>query len=92
MPPIKTAFLRREKELQEFLNETSWKNVRMLSDDKVELYDAQGTHWIVQRNLNFHTTPPRVWKEEEEIIQPQECWNPSISSVEWLRMTMKKLN
>jgi hypothetical protein len=88
MPPIKTAFLRREKELQEFFNKTSWKNVKMLSDDKVELYDAQGTHWIVQRNLNFHTTPPRVWKSGEELQVSLE-WRPSYTSVEWLLLLMK---
>ncbi len=82
MSPIKTAFLRREKELQEFFNETSWRNVRVLSEEKVEFYDTEGNHWTVLRNLNFHTSPPRVWKGSEELYLPLE-WRPSFTTVEW---------
>lgn len=90
MPPIKTAILRREKELQEFFLEKSWQNVRILSEEKVELDDSQGNHWIIQRSLNFHTGPPRVWKGGEEVHLELE-WRPSFTTIEWLLLLMKQV-
>jgi hypothetical protein len=90
MPPIKTAFLRRDREIDEFFKETysnRWKTVKKISDDTVEIQDTKGQIWIVLRDLNFHKNPPHIMKGGEEVKLLAE-WHPGISAIDWLLLAM----
>lgn len=90
MPPIKTAILRRDKEIEEFFQETysnRWKSVKKIRDDTVEIQDTRGQTWVVLRDLNFHKDPPRIMKGDKE-IKPSVEWQTGVSAVEWLLLAM----
>jgi hypothetical protein len=90
MPPIKTAILRRDKEIEEFFEETysnRWKTAKKISNYTVEIQDTRGQTWIILRDLNFHKNPPRIMKGDVE-IQPSVEWQVGISAVEWFLLAM----
>lgn len=94
MPVTKTMLLRQEKELAQFADKdylSEWRKAERTSDSSVKIETYDGSIWTVVRDLNFLSSPPRIWKDGKEIsvaCEDGSNWNPGLSSAKWLLMIM----